>query len=93
LGYHRITDTQAMQMLKRTAQFALMLFGSAAYTGLAVLGWGGFAAFFAHPTLIAMLIPALIARMTAEEHLLHAQFGVAYDAYRDRTAWLLPGVY
>jgi len=32
----------------------LVLGGSAAYFGLAILGWGGFAAFFAHPALIAL---------------------------------------
>jgi protein-S-isoprenylcysteine O-methyltransferase Ste14 len=30
--------------------------GSLAYLGLAILGWGGFAAFFAHPALIATTI-------------------------------------
>jgi len=30
--------------------------GSLAYLGLAVLGWGGFAAFFAHPARIALAI-------------------------------------
>lgn len=37
-----------------TARFMLSIVGSAAYLGLAVLGWGGFAAFFAHPALIAL---------------------------------------
>jgi len=32
----------------------LVLGGSAAYFGLAILGWGGFAAFFSHPALIAL---------------------------------------
>src|ERR1700739_2991645 len=30
--------------------------GTLAYIGLAVLGWGGFAAFFSHPALIALTI-------------------------------------
>lgn len=30
--------------------------GSLAYLGLAVVGWGGFAAFFAHPALVALTI-------------------------------------
>jgi len=33
--------------------------GTAAYLGLAVLGWGGFAAFFAHPARIALVIVTL----------------------------------
>jgi protein-S-isoprenylcysteine O-methyltransferase Ste14 len=34
--------------------FALV--GTLAYLGLAVLGWGGFAAFFSHPALIALVV-------------------------------------
>jgi len=43
--------------------------------------------------LTLMMIPPLIARIRAEERLLHAQFGAAYDAYRARTSRLIPGVY
>ena len=34
----------------------LIVVGTAAYLGLAVLGWGGFAAFFSHPALIALTV-------------------------------------
>jgi protein-S-isoprenylcysteine O-methyltransferase Ste14 len=34
----------------------LIFVGTAAYLGIAVLGWGGFAAFFSHPALIALAI-------------------------------------
>ncbi|PTQ08258.1 isoprenylcysteine carboxyl methyltransferase [Sphingomonas oleivorans] len=37
-----------------------ILLGTLAYLGLAVLGWGGFAAFFAHPPLIALTIALFI---------------------------------
>ena len=37
-------------------RLTLIVLGVAAYLGLAVLGWGGFAAFFAHPALIALAI-------------------------------------
>ena len=43
--------------------------------------------------LAAATIPPLIARMRAEEALLSAHFGAAYDAYRARTARLVPGLY
>lgn len=43
-------------MLKLTARFTLIVASTAAYLGLAVLGWGGFTAFFAHPALIALTI-------------------------------------
>lgn len=43
--------------------------------------------------LVALLIPPLLARIRSEETLLRSQFGEEYDAYRARTARLLPGVY
>jgi protein-S-isoprenylcysteine O-methyltransferase Ste14 len=39
-----------------TARVMLIVVGSAVYLGLAVLGWGGFSAFFSHPPLIALTI-------------------------------------
>jgi len=43
--------------MTRTLGLALFtVVGTAAYLGLAVLGWGGFAAFFSHPALIAVVI-------------------------------------
>jgi Na+-translocating ferredoxin:NAD+ oxidoreductase RnfD subunit len=39
--------------IKRTA---LVVVGTAAYLALAVLGWGGLAAFFFHPALIALAV-------------------------------------
>ena len=35
---------------------AITLLGTLGYLGLAVLGWGGFAAFFSHPPLVAVAI-------------------------------------
>ncbi|HUK00297.1 MAG TPA: isoprenylcysteine carboxylmethyltransferase family protein [Stellaceae bacterium] len=43
--------------------------------------------------LVALMLPVVLARINAEERLLRAQFGSAYDAYRDRTARLIPGLY
>lgn len=43
--------------------------------------------------LTALLLPPLIARMSAEERLLRSEFGAAYEAYRARTARLIPWVY
>jgi protein-S-isoprenylcysteine O-methyltransferase Ste14 len=43
--------------------------------------------------LTALLIPPLVARMRAEERLLRTQFGGEYDAYRSRTARLIPRIY
>ena len=36
--------------------------------------------------------PPLLARIHAEERLLRAQFGAAYDAYRAGTSRMIPGL-
>ncbi len=41
----------------------------------------------------ALLVPPLLARIRAEETLLGSQFGAEYEAYRGRTARLIPGLY
>jgi protein-S-isoprenylcysteine O-methyltransferase Ste14 len=43
--------------------------------------------------LAAALIPVLVARIHAEEALLQSEFGNEYEAYRKRTARLIPGIY
>jgi len=65
------------------------------YLGLLVnsLGWALAFRSGVGVLLTAFAIPPLIARIHAEERLLSAQFGDAYDAYRSRTSRLLPGIY
>jgi len=43
--------------------------------------------------LAALIIPPLLARIRSEEALLQATFGDEYEAYRRRTARLVPGVF
>jgi protein-S-isoprenylcysteine O-methyltransferase Ste14 len=43
----------------------LAIVGSAAYLGLAVLGWGGFAAFFANPARVALAAATLVMAVAA----------------------------
>jgi len=43
-----------------TVRLTLIVVGTAAYLGLAVLGWGGFAAFFSHSALIALAIALFV---------------------------------
>jgi protein-S-isoprenylcysteine O-methyltransferase Ste14 len=43
--------------------------------------------------LTALLILPLLARINAEEKLLHSQFGNDYNAYRSHTWRLIPGIY
>jgi len=65
------------------------------YLGLVVnaLGWALTFRSGVGVLLTALAIPPLLARMNAEERLLGTQFGEEYEAYRRRTARLIPGLY
>lgn len=65
------------------------------YLGLLVNAVGWALAFRSGVGLLlaALLVPPLLARIGAEERMLRSQFGAAYDAYRARTARLIPGLY
>jgi protein-S-isoprenylcysteine O-methyltransferase Ste14 len=65
------------------------------YLGLLVnlLGWALAFRSGIGVLLTALLLPALLARIRAEEALLRAQFGAEYAAYAARTSRLIPGVY
>jgi protein-S-isoprenylcysteine O-methyltransferase Ste14 len=60
---------------------------------LGALGWSLAFRSWAGVILTAVMVPPLAVRMTSEERLLHDQFGAEYDAYRARTARLIPGLY
>jgi protein-S-isoprenylcysteine O-methyltransferase Ste14 len=65
------------------------------YLGLIVLtlGWSlAFRSWLGVLLTVLTLVP-LVARMNAEETLLRSEFGAEYDAYRARTARLIPGLY
>ncbi|MBV8842786.1 MAG: isoprenylcysteine carboxylmethyltransferase family protein [Bryobacterales bacterium] len=65
------------------------------YLGLLInsLGWALAFRSGVGVLLAALMIPPLIARMSAEERLLRSEFGESYESYRDRTWRLIPGVY
>jgi protein-S-isoprenylcysteine O-methyltransferase Ste14 len=65
------------------------------YLGMLVnsLGWALAFRSGVRVLLTALLIPPLVARIRAEEKLLHSQFGDEYAVYRRRTSRLIPGVY
>ena len=65
------------------------------YLGLFVnsVGWGLAFRSVVGVLLAALTIPPLLARIRAEETLLRAQFGAEYDAYRARTARLIPWLF
>ena len=65
------------------------------YLGLLVntLGWALAFRSGIGVLLTMLLIPPLLSRIRAEETMLRAEFGGAYDAYRSRTWRLIPGFY
>jgi protein-S-isoprenylcysteine O-methyltransferase Ste14 len=65
------------------------------YLGLLVmlLGWALAFRSSLGVLLTILIIPPLIARMSAEERLLRSEFGAEYEEYRARTARLIPHVY
>ena len=65
------------------------------YLGLLIgsLGWGLAFRSVAGVLLAVLTVPVILARIRAEEALLRTQFGAEYDAYRARTARLIPGIY
>ena len=65
------------------------------YLGLLVntLGWALTFRSGVGVLLTVLLIPPLLSRIRAEETLLRAEFGGAYDAYCSRTWRLIPGLY
>jgi len=65
------------------------------YLGLLVnaLGWGLAFRSGVGVVLVMLVLPPLLARISAEEKLLKAHFGDAYESYRARTSRLIPGIY
>ena len=65
------------------------------YLGLLInsLGWGLAFRSGIGVILTLFLILPLLARINAEEKLLHSHFGADYNAYRSRTWRLIPGIY
>jgi len=65
------------------------------YLGLLINSVGWSLAFRSGVGLILtlLLILPLLARISAEENLLHAQFGDAYNVYCSHTWRLIPGIY
>jgi protein-S-isoprenylcysteine O-methyltransferase Ste14 len=93
---HRFSGLVAIQpghTLVTTGVYAVIR--NPSYLGLLVnsLGWGLAFRSGVGVLLTALLVPPLVARIRAEERLLHSQFGDAYDAYCARTSRLVPGIY
>jgi protein-S-isoprenylcysteine O-methyltransferase Ste14 len=65
------------------------------YLGMIVLmvGWGLAFRSMAGVLLALAMVPVVVGRIVAEERLLAGQFGEEYEAFRRRTARLIPGVW
>ena len=65
------------------------------YLGLLInsLGWSLAFRSGVGVLLTLLLIPPLLARISAEENLLRSEFGDEYDAYSSQTWRLIPGIY
>jgi protein-S-isoprenylcysteine O-methyltransferase Ste14 len=65
------------------------------YLGLLVnsLGWALAFRSLVGVVLTALIVPPLLARISAEERLLNSQFGDEYETYRNRTWRLIPEFY
>ncbi len=64
----------------------LALVGTLAFLGLAILGWGGFAAFFSHPALIALTV--IVVAMTGVA--LFSRVNLSHGVREDRgNRWVL----
>jgi protein-S-isoprenylcysteine O-methyltransferase Ste14 len=65
------------------------------YLGMLInsLGWGLAFRSGIGVLLTVLTLPPLLARIRAEESLLQSQFSAEYDAYRARTARLIPGLF
>ena len=51
--------------MRSVLRLLLVVLGSCAYAGLAVLGWGGFRSFFSHPAFVALVVVLLALSVVA----------------------------
>ncbi len=81
---HRLVTTGAYGIIRHPSYLGMLL---------ASLGWALTFRSGVGVVLTMLLIPPLLARISAEEKLLRSQFGDEYDAYRRHTWRLIPGLY
>lgn len=54
-----------LSLMRSVLRLLLVVIGSCAYAGLAVLGWGGFRSFFSHPAFVALVVILLALSVVA----------------------------
>jgi protein-S-isoprenylcysteine O-methyltransferase Ste14 len=73
--------------MRAPARVISVVLGAVVYLGLAILGWGGFAAFFSHPALIALTIVFVVLDVVG----LFAGGNLSPGVREDRSnRWVLP---
>jgi protein-S-isoprenylcysteine O-methyltransferase Ste14 len=81
---HRLVTSGVYGVIRHPSYLGLLL---------SSLGWALAFRSGAGAVLAALLIVPTVARIRAEEELLHSEFGGEYESYRARTSRLIPGVY
>lgn len=81
---HRLVMTGIYGVIRHPSYAGLLLY---------CIGWSLAFRSGAGLILTALLVVPLLARIRSEEALLASHFGAEYDAYRARTARLIPGIY
>jgi protein-S-isoprenylcysteine O-methyltransferase Ste14 len=81
---HRLVTTGIYGVIRNPSYAGLLLY---------CIGWSLTFRSAVGLILTAILVPPLIARIRSEEALLASYFGAEYEAYRARTARLIPGIY
>jgi len=81
---HRLVTTGLYSAIRHPSYLGLLLM---------MFGWGLAFRSVLGVLLGVLLVVPLVARMNAEESLLHSQFGSEYDSYRARTSRFIPGIY
>jgi protein-S-isoprenylcysteine O-methyltransferase Ste14 len=81
---HRLLTTGLYQRIRHPSYLGLMINS---------LGWALAFRSVVGVLLTALMLVPLLARIAAEERFLQSEFGADYDAYRARTARLVPGIY
>jgi protein-S-isoprenylcysteine O-methyltransferase Ste14 len=81
---HRLLTTGIYRVIRHPSYVGALLYS---------LGWSLAFRSGAGVLVTALLVPIMLARIAAEERLLRSEFGAEYDAYRARTARMLPGIW
>jgi protein-S-isoprenylcysteine O-methyltransferase Ste14 len=81
---HRLVTTGCYKYIRHPSYLGLML---------AALGWSLTFRSGVGVIITVLTLPPLLARIDAEEKLLHSYFGAEYEAYRARTWRMIPGVW